>query len=133
MKTVIAGSRSINNINYLYKAIQESGFEITEVVSGGAKGVDKLGEQYAKAHNIKVTGFPAEWNKYGKAAGVIRNQKMAEYADALIAVWDGSSKGTLNMITNAKTSGRASHLNINDNSKSPRKLRGRVMHLHNQP
>lgn len=74
-------------------AVDASGFRITEVVSGVAHGVDKLGERWAQAHKIPVKQFPAQWNKYGNAAGPIRNREMAEYADALIAVWDGQSRG----------------------------------------
>ena len=60
-----------------------------EIASGAAKGADKLGEQYAKERGFKLTKFPANCNKYGKTAGPKRNQQMAQYADALIAIWDG--------------------------------------------
>jgi len=78
---------------------------ITEVVSGGAKGVDRLGELWAQKRNIPITRFPAEWNKYGKRAGYIRNKEMALYADALLAIWDGESKGTKHMIDSALEQG----------------------------
>lgn len=102
MKVIIAGSRTINEEHILYAAIKESGFDITEVVSGCAKGVGVLGEEYAKRHNIPIKSFPADWNLYNKAAGPIRNRLMAEYADAAIILWDGSSKGTRNLIDNMK-------------------------------
>jgi len=73
-----------------------------EIVSGGADGVDKLGERYAKEHNHKLTIMNADWKQYGKVAGPIRNRQMAEYADALIAFWLDSSKGTKNMIDTAR-------------------------------
>jgi hypothetical protein len=60
--------------------------------------VDQIGEDWAREHNIPVKQFLAQWNIHGKSAGPIRNKEMAEYADALIAFWDGQSKGTKNMI-----------------------------------
>jgi hypothetical protein len=102
MKVIIAGGRDFTSFNIVQDAIKASGFEITEVVSGKAKGVDTLGEIYALGANIPVVGFPADWNKNGRAAGPMRNKEMAEYADALIAVWDGVSKGTANMIMQAR-------------------------------
>lgn len=79
-------------------AIKASGFPITEVVSGGAPGVDSLAETWAAQNGIPVKQFPADWNRYGRKAGPIRNTEMAGYAEALIAVWDGRSKGTRNII-----------------------------------
>jgi hypothetical protein len=100
MKVVIAGSRNISDRLGLVKAIKQSGFDITEVVSGKARGVDTLGETWAMANDIVIKQFPADWAKHGNAAGPIRNAIMAEYADAAIILWDGESKGTLNMIKN---------------------------------
>lgn len=74
-----------------------------EIVSGGAQGVDFLAELYAKKHTLKFTEFKADWDTYGKSAGYRRNVEMAEYADALIAIWDGQSKGTLHMINSMVT------------------------------
>lgn len=105
MKVIIAGCRDFNDYAHVCRAIKESEFEITEIVSGGANGVDKLGERYAKENNIPVKKFPADWNKYGKGAGPKRNGEMAEYADALIAVWDNCSRGTGNMIDKANQRG----------------------------
>jgi hypothetical protein len=68
------------------------------VVSGGAPGVDTLAERWAEQHDIPVTGFPAEWSRYGKKAGPIRNKEMAGYAEGLVAVWDGRSRGTKDMV-----------------------------------
>ena len=94
MRTIIAGSRENTDFLLVKKAIEESGFDITEVVSGTCRGVDQHGEDWAEGHGIPITKFPADWNTYGKKAGYIRNKEMADYADALIAVWDGKSKGT---------------------------------------
>lgn len=105
MKVIIAGSRDITNYSLVEKAVQESDFTITEVVSGCCRGVDQLGEQWATEHSVSVARFPANWSVHYKAAGPIRNKEMAEYADALIALWDGQSKGTKNMIDTAKKLG----------------------------
>jgi len=102
MKVIIAGSREIFDYNIVKEAIEESKFEITEVVSGTARGVDSLGERWAYEHKIPVKRFPADWDKHGKAAGIIRNSEMANYGEALIAIWDGESRGTKNMIDTAK-------------------------------
>lgn len=98
MKTIIAGSRLITDYSVVKAAVEESGFKITEVVSGTASGIDRLGEQWAEEQNIPIKRFPAQWKKFGKSAGVIRNKEMGEYADAAIIIWDGVSKGTKNMI-----------------------------------
>lgn len=68
-----------------------------EIVSGGASGIDSCGEEYANHWDLPITRFPADWNTHGKAAGPIRNKQMAEYADALLLIWDGESKGSANM------------------------------------
>lgn len=100
MKTIIAGGRDYHDYGHVRKQLDyfRKTHDITEIVSGGAKGVDTLGEQYAEEMNIKLKIFRANWDKNGRAAGPIRNGKMAEYADQLIAVWDGKSRGTKNMI-----------------------------------
>ena len=105
MKVIIAGGREITDFNAVKTAYFKSDFIATEVVSGAARGVDYLGEVLAKNIGIPVKRFPADWNKYGRTAGPIRNAQMAEYADALIAVWDGESKGTANMIIQAREKG----------------------------
>ena len=71
-------------------------------MSGTARGVDRFGEQWAIENNVAIKPFPADWDTYGKRAGYLRNTQMAEYADALIAVWDGESRGTKHMIDEAK-------------------------------
>jgi len=72
--------------------------QVTEIVSGGARGVDRLGERYARQRGLPCTVFPAQWGKYGKSAGPIRNAEMAKYADYGVAVWDGESRGTAHML-----------------------------------
>ncbi len=105
MKVIIAGTRTIANAALVEQAIAESGFEITELVSGCADGVDRLGELWAERVGVPVVRYPANWKVYGKAAGPIRNQAMADHADALIGVWDGWSRGTIDMIRRAKAKG----------------------------
>lgn len=102
MRTIIAGSRNVEEYYELLFAIKESGFEITSVISGGARGVDRLGERYANEHDLPLLRIYPDWNTYGKAAGHIRNAEMAEMAEAVLVLWDGVSKGTENMILNAK-------------------------------
>jgi predicted Rossmann fold nucleotide-binding protein DprA/Smf involved in DNA uptake len=104
MKIIVAGSRWIDDYEFvewgINKAINFSSiFTPTEIVSGNALGVDRCGEQWAKNNNIPVKLFPANWSKYGKSAGPIRNGAMANYADGLIVIWDKKSSGTLNMLS----------------------------------
>ncbi|KKL16418.1 hypothetical protein LCGC14_2495760 [marine sediment metagenome] len=123
MKVIIAGSRQIMNYQLVSAVISNTlskyNIQITEIVSGCAGGVDTLGEQWALEHGVKVEPFPALWdditvpnalirtNKFGKQynarAGFQRNEKMAQYGDVLIAVWDGESRGTRDMIKAAKS------------------------------
>jgi dissimilatory sulfite reductase (desulfoviridin) alpha/beta subunit len=105
MRTIIAGSRDIDDMKLLESAIAESKMDITIVVCGEARGVDWLGKEWAISRNIPVHSFPANWSLHGKSAGFIRNTEMAENADALIAVWDGESRGTKMMIDIAKKKG----------------------------
>ncbi len=107
MKVIIAGSRDFNDYRRLKMVCDfylQNETDI-EVVSGTAKGADKLGEQYAKELDYKLTQFPANWDEYGRAAGFKRNLEMANYADCLIAFWDGESKGTKMMIELAEQKG----------------------------
>lgn len=99
MKVIIAGSRKFNN----YELLKEKCDKILvnqneiEIVSGTARGADKLGEKYAHEKSYLLKLIPADWSK-GKKAGYLRNELMAKYADALIAFWDEKSKGTKHMI-----------------------------------
>ena len=106
MRTIIAGSRNITDIRLLEMVVEESGFEITEVVCGGARGVDDLGRKWAgNGNRIPVKMFPAKWDEFGKSAGYRRNVEMADYSEALIALWDGVSRGTKHMIDIATKKG----------------------------
>lgn len=118
MKTIIAGSRKIRDYDVVLRAIESCPFKslITEVVSGTANGVDSLGERYANEHGIPIQRFPAIWENedgtHNPAAGHQRNAWMASYADALIAIWDGVSGGTKNMIKEAKVRGLEVHIYV---------------------
>ena len=106
-KVIIAGSRDFSDIELMEKKcdiILKDKLNV-EVVSGTCRGADKLGELYAKKRGYTVKQFEAKWAEFGKSAGYLRNTKMAEYANALIAFWDGESKGTKHMIDRATKMG----------------------------
>ncbi len=122
-KIIIAGGRDFCNPDYypegskkyLYdeqKAFRQltallwmSDYKDLEIISGGAKGADTVGERFARGNRIPLKVFPADWDEHGKAAGHIRNRQMGDYADRLIAFWDGESRGTKGMIEYAKGEG----------------------------
>lgn len=109
MKVIIAGSRNVPQdhqpIYYVADAYVKSGFSATEIVSGGCRGIDLAGEEFANERKIPIKRFNPDWSAHGKAAGPMRNIQMSEYGDALIALWDGVSKGTRNMIQLAELKG----------------------------
>lgn len=105
MRTIIAGSRNITDESLVEAAILESGFEITLVVSGCADGVDSIGEEWAKKNSIIIEYHAPDWQSFGKAAGPLRNKKMADRADALICIILDDSKGSTNMIDEATKKG----------------------------
>ena len=98
MKIAIIGSRNLN-VNDLSKYIP---IDTNEIVSGGAKGIDTCAKIYAKTHNIKLTEFLPEYNKYGRNAPFVRNISIINYSDLVIAFWDGKSRGTKFVIDNCK-------------------------------
>jgi hypothetical protein len=102
MKVIIAGSRSINDYKQLCQIMDNLIIQTTEVVCGMASGVDLMGKRWAEENGIPVKKMPANWSLHGNAAGPIRNKEMAEYADALILLWDGKSKGSKSMLKFAK-------------------------------
>ena len=101
MKVAVIGSRGLT-VNNLGKYLPE---DTTEIVSGGAKGIDTCARDYALLHDIKLTEFLPEYNKYGRGAPLKRNLQIIEYADVVIAFWDGKSRGTKYVIDNCKKLG----------------------------
>jgi len=102
VRTIIAGSRDCTDYAHVAAAMKGCGWVPTLVLSGCAKGADKLGEEWAKNNGVPVELHPADWTKYGKSAGIHRNLHMAANADALVALWDGESHGTSHMIQAAQ-------------------------------
>lgn len=104
MKLIIAGSRNYSpspeDIDRQFDDFLLVKSDITEVVSGGAAGADDAGEAWAAVNGLPVKRFPANWKKYGRAAGPIRNAEMADYADAALVFWRNQSSGSANMIAN---------------------------------
>lgn len=107
-RVIVAGSRAITDFDLVCRVLRDvlppKG---ATIISGGARGVDTLGEQYARRYRHRIARFPADWNRYGKSAGFRRNTTMAEKADALVAFWDGESYGTAHMIKEARRRGLA--------------------------
>ena len=110
-RVIIAGCRSYecNDENYAdaEKYLDEcfSRRKPTAILCGEARGADQIGKRYAKSHGIEVKSYPADWKKYGRSAGMLRNKEMLKNADALVAFWDNISPGTKNMIVISKEKG----------------------------
>ena len=101
MKLAIVGSRRLT--------ADPSGYVpqgVTEIVSGGANGVDQCAKAYAQAHGLKLTEFLPAYARYGQAAPLRRNEEIVQYADAVLAFWDGESTGTKHVIELCKASGK---------------------------
>ncbi len=90
MKVAVIGSRSITHFDM--GTVLPS--QTTEIVSGGAKGIDQLARNYALTHHLKLTEFLPQYNRYGRGAPLKRNQQIVDYADFVLIIWDGQSKGT---------------------------------------
>ena len=106
MKVGIVGSRSLflpNIEDYLPPSC-------TEIVSGGAAGVDTCAATFAKEHGIPLTEFLPQYKEFGRAAPIVRNKQIVEYADEVIAFWDGKSKGTQFVIQYCKQTNTPCHI-----------------------
>lgn len=103
-KIIIAGGRDFDDYDYLIDSCDKvlNQYDNIELVGGGAEGADAMGKHYAELRQYNYKQFYADWDKYGKAAGPIRNKQMAEYGNVLIVFWDGKSRGSANMINQAK-------------------------------
>jgi hypothetical protein len=101
MKLAVVGSRDIVDeeliFNSINSVIKDVGGDVT-IISGGARGVDSIAVKWAKDNNVPFIEFRADWNKFGKAAGMIRNKDIIRECDTVLAIWDGKSKGTENSI-----------------------------------
>ena len=108
MRVIIAGSRHMQTADYplIGQAVSASGFTPTEIVSGMAPGADTLGMAWAVANNLPIKKFPADWKRYGRAAGPIRNSQMRDYAQALIVLIWANSRGSLNMLLQMQKAGK---------------------------
>ena len=102
MKVAVIGSRGLQ-AEHLENYLPEN---VTEIVSGGAKGVDTDAEAYANANGLKMTVFLPEYEKYRRAAPIKRNYQIVDYADEVLAFWDGASKGTLSVINYCRKTGK---------------------------
>lgn len=114
-RVIIAGSRGFDNYAFLegrMDLLSEDWDEDLIVVSGGARGADKLGEQWAFRARHDVEVIPADWERHGRAAGPIRNEEMADIADAVVVFWDGISRGSKSMISAAVTRALELHVYI---------------------
>ncbi len=101
MKIAVIGSRNIVGID-----IEKYASDADEIVSGGAVGVDTCAAEYARANSLKLTVFLPEYERYGRGAPIVRNKQIVDYADKVIAFWDGKSKGTLSVIKYAEKVGK---------------------------
>lgn len=113
LRVIIAGGRDFDDYALLTETMDNYLSDVMDevaIVCGKARGADTLGERYALDHGYSVLAFPAEWNRFGKTAGYIRNTEMAKNADALVAFWDGKSLGTKHMIATAEQSGLDVHV-----------------------
>ncbi len=106
MKIAIIGSRgiTIDNIDFFVKDFVKDG---DEIVSGGAFGVDLCAREYAKSRNLKITEFLPDYKLYGKAAPIVRNRQIVDYADKIIVIWDGRSRGSLFPMRYARKTGKS--------------------------
>ena len=99
MKLIIAGSQTFTDYQRLCQTLALERSRITQVLTGGARGAEQLGYRWAWKHQVKHQLFRADWERFGKSAGVRRNYQMAQASDMLLAFWDGRSAGTQHMIS----------------------------------
>lgn len=124
MKLIIAGSRNIIDYSLLKLLMDILNLNPDKIISGGARGVDSLAEEYAKDHGIPFELYSANWDQFGKSAGYKRNELMASNGDYLLALWDKKSKGTKHMIDTAKSRGlRVQVVEIENRSVKINKLK----------
>ena len=101
MRIAIIGSRNLT-VDSLQNYVDSN----DEIVSGGAVGIDRCAAEYAKNNGLKLTEFLPEYERYGRAAPIVRNKQIVDYADRVIVFWNGTSKGTLSVIKYAEKVGK---------------------------
>ena len=116
MKLLIAGCRTLTlSSQAIYSILNNGRFRgerLTEIVSGGAKGIDTSAKEFAKYIQLPCKVFAPQWDRFGKKAGFLRNIEMANYADVLLAVWDGESRGTKHMISTMLDKNKPVHVEL---------------------
>jgi hypothetical protein len=110
MKTIITGSKEMDNMHVVQAAIEASDFAIDEVVTGAGRGVDHLGEQWARKQGLSVKTVPPDRLRYGDRATAQQEHELIRRADALIVVWDGRNRDTLRLINHARRRGLKVHI-----------------------
>lgn len=116
IRMIVCGGRDFADYSYFVSCMDRllSYYKSIRLVSGHASGADHFAERYAAERRIEIEIFPAEWKKYGRAAGPIRNRAMLDYAKETVpevaAFWDGKSKGTKDMLKHAKAAGAKIHI-----------------------
>ena len=101
MKIAIVGSRDVR-VSDIGRYVSNA----EEIVSGGAVGVDSCAAEYARENGIRLTEFLPQYERYGRAAPIVRNKEIVDYSDQIIVFWNGSSKGTLSVIKYAQKTGK---------------------------
>ena len=114
MKTAIIGSRNLKVLD-LEKYLTDT---VTEIVSGGAKGIDSCAKEYAIKNRIKITEFLPQYEKYGRIAPLKRNDLIIDYSDMVLAFWDGHSRGTKYVIDNCKRKNKPIKIYITNKSQT---------------
>lgn len=106
MRIGVVGSRDISDYDYVRLVLSTIVQPDDIIISGGAKGVDRLAERYANENDIECVVYKPDWDKYGKQAGLIRNGTIVEDSDYIVAIWDGESKGTMDTIHKAEVANK---------------------------
>jgi hypothetical protein len=114
-KLIVAGGRDFDNQDLLIRVLNgladvEYADQEISIVTGMARGADRIAYEFAQHHQIHYYPFPADWDRYGKRAGFVRNEAMAKFSDGLLAFWDGQSRGTGHMVNTMRGLGKPVHV-----------------------
>lgn len=110
MILAVVGSRTFEDAYLVFRVLIT--YPISHIISGGARGADTLAIDYAEAMNIPYTIYPADWDKYGRSAGFIRNKDIVDNSDQVLAFWDGISKGTQHTLVYARKQNKLLHIEM---------------------